>query len=370
MFIFIKLKKLMTLLLIVLFISGIGFYLQDRSPPGTTVLTEENLEDMLPIKVQEIIDSRNKAILKQDSTALKKFYNEDNKYSLWAYQHELRKMNYLHKWAIKQGVEIKDINSQVIVTNMEEKEDEFTMNLLVSTEYQYSYQDEPDKYNSFRLGTYHYLDLSSQEKGWIIKKEWYRDPLSTSVQLNQQQNLQEFILAQEAKDISDLKPQRTKALKYANKYCGAATPIEYDFQYNKEYRNFNHRGGDCANFASQILHEGGGFKKSSTWDYNQRDGTKAWLNAHAFNRYMTHSGRASVIDRGTYDQVLKSSYELLPGDYIAYENQGSVEHISVVTGIDSKGYILVNSHNADRYRVPWDLGWSPQTKFWLVRVHY
>ncbi|MBM7558094.1 hypothetical protein JOC47_002964 [Halanaerobacter jeridensis] len=39
--------------------------------------------------------------------------------------------------------------------------------------------------------------------------------------------------------------------------------------------------------------------------------------------------------------------------------------------MDSKGYILVNSHNSDRHRVPWDLGWSNnEIKFCLVRVHY
>ncbi|MDK2919909.1 MAG: hypothetical protein PWQ37_2642 [Candidatus Petromonas sp.] len=86
---------------------------------------------------------------------------------------------------------------------------------------------------------------------------------------------------------------------------------------------------------------------------------------------MLYSGRASKIAYGTYEQVYKASYKLLPGDFIAYEKNGKVTHISVVTGADSKGYTYVHSHNTDRYRVPWDLGWSDKgIKFWLVRVHY
>ena len=61
---------------------------------------------------------------------------------------------------------------------------------------------------------------------------------------------------------------------------------------------------------------------------------------------------------------------MLPGDFVAYESKGDINHISMVTGVDSKGYPLVTCHNTDRYMVPWDLGWSnPKIKFWLVRTH-
>ncbi|NLV63999.1 MAG: amidase domain-containing protein, partial [Clostridiaceae bacterium] len=79
----------------------------------------------------------------------------------------------------------------------------------------------------------------------------------------------------------------------------------------------------------------------------------------------------SLIVHGTYDKVLKLSYKLLPGDIVGYEKKGKVVHISVVTGADSRGYSLVNCHNTDRFKVPWDLGWSDKgIKFWLIRVNY
>lgn len=86
---------------------------------------------------------------------------------------------------------------------------------------------------------------------------------------------------------------------------------------------------------------------------------------------MMGSGRASRLAYGKYNQVLPASYKLLPGDYIAYEKKGKVIHVSVVTGADSKGYTLTNSHNADRFRVPWDLGYGDKgVRFWLMQVHY
>jgi len=62
----------------------------------------------------------------------------------------------------------------------------------------------------------------------------------------------------------------------------------------------------------QILYEGGKFKQTGAWRY-EKDGSKAWVNAHAFNSYMLYSGRGSLIARGTYNQVFKASFKLLPG---------------------------------------------------------
>lgn len=154
-------------------------------------------------------------------------------------------------------------------------------------------------------------------------------------------------------------------------FCGAATEEKYGFKYNKKYRDYNSQGGDCANFASQILFEGGKFRKNSIWNYDGGGASAAWVNADRFKEYMLNSGRASVIAYGGYEKVYKASYKLLPGDFVAYEKKGDITHISVVTGADSRGYSLVTCHNTDRNKVPWDLGWSNKNiKFWLIRVHY
>ncbi|MCK8817440.1 amidase domain-containing protein [Natroniella sulfidigena] len=333
---------------------------------------DESSNDMLALKVQKMFEGRSNALLTEDRSLLKSLYDEEIRYSVWAYEHELKKMRYLNKWSDKQGVNFIEINPEVVVRRADKKEDGYALNLLVSTEYKYVYQDSSTS-NSFRIGTYHSLDLMPREDRWVITREWYKDPFADSLELDQVKNqeIKDMILSGEEKDLSDLNQRRVEAVEYVDRYSGAASLPEYGFQYNPEYRNYNPLGGDCANFASQMLHEGGGIPEDATWRYERGSGSRAWVNAHAFNQHMIYSGRATRIARGSYEQVLNASYKLLPGDYVAYEKGGTVDHISVVTGMDSKGYALVNSHNVDRHRVPWDLGWSDQDiKFWLVRVHY
>ena len=184
------------------------------------------------------------------------------------------------------------------------------------------------------------------------------------------QEIQSYIL-------SHIKPdwnadERTqKAIDYAHTYCGVSDQEEFLFKYNPKYKNFNPDGGDCANFASQILHEGGNFKKNGTWNCSGKEATKAWVNAQGFKNYMVNSGRASYIAKGTYQQTYKAAFELRPGDFVGYEKKGRITHISTVTGLDSKGYPLVTCHNTDRLLVPYDLGWSNSNiKFHFVDVHY
>jgi len=350
-----------------------GTYLWGTFAQSTEVFLDDDLKKDLEIEVKKIFILRNQSLLSQNTDMLTSIYDKNVRNGLWAYEHEIKKMKYLHKWSDKQAVKFIKIDSHVMVTNAKEKGDGYTVSLKVSTEYRYVYENSPASINTFRIGTYHSLDIMPKAEGWLITKEWYTDPFADSLHLDdiKSQEIKQFILSSAPQDLSVLNERRIKAVAYADQYCGAASLPEYGFKYNPKYRNFNPMGGDCANFASQMLFEGGGFRKTGTWNYKNGTGSRAWLNAQGFNSYMLNSGRASLIARGSFDKVFKLSYKLLPGDYIAYEKNGKVTHISVVTGIDSKGYALVNSHNTDRYRVPWDLGWSNKgIRFWLVRVHY
>ncbi len=339
-------------------------------------LSWANQEVVINGELSEVIhlhfDTRNKAVLEEDLATLKSLFHTGKRNGIWAYEHEVIKAKYLRKWSEKQGVRFTGIKSSVKVRRIDSKEDELSANLAVSTEYKYVYQDEPDITTSFRIGTYHSMRMAKSDSGWLVTRQWYTDPFADSLQLDEikTESAKAYILSQEARDFSDLNKRRVDAVEYADRYCGAANKIEDGFTYNKKYRNYNGIGGDCANFASQILHEGGKFRKTYGWNYN-KGGSSAWVNASAFKNYMLYSGRASLISYGNYHKVLKPSYKLLPGDFVAYEKKGDITHISVVTGADSKGYTLVNCHNTDRYRVPWDLGWSNKgIRFWLVRVHY
>ena len=358
-------KRILVLLIVVLLIllSILGLYL--IRPTIMTMFIEEEIAG----EIQHIFQHRTEAMLREDMEILKSLYDHDLRNSIWAYEHELKKMKYLHRWSQKQGIKFIEILPVVMIRRASTKGDGYSVNLTVSTQYKYVY-DQEENINSFRIGTYHSMDVVKREDGWKILREWYTDPFADSLALDETKTeaTKEFILAQSPRDFSQLIDRRKSAVEYADMYCGAAG--ESNYSYNKKYKNYNPQGGDCANFASQILFEGGKFRKTSAWNYN-KGGNKAWVNAQAFKDYWVYSGRASVVAYGDYNKVYKAVYKLQPGDFVAYEKKGKVTHISVVTGADSKGYTLVNSHNTDRYRVPWDLGWSNKgIKFWLVHVHF
>lgn len=355
------------------FLTSEGLKTNDQVTPTPTALSEEELKSQFQEVLQNLFATRNKCILHLDAESLKAFYNLKVKVSLWAYESEEQKIKYFKNWSEKQSIAFNKIQSVIKIRKIKEKEPGlFGILCFVSTEFSYNYLDTPEVNNTFRLGTSHYINLKKEGEQFIITKEWYTDPFADSLNLNnlKSNEIKTYIASHQAPDYTP--DERTQhAIDYAHLYCGVSTDENYLFKYNKAYKNFNPDGGDCANFASQILHEGGKFKKNGTWNYSNRDGTKAWVNAQAFKNYMVHSGRASYIAKGNYGQIYKACYQLRPGDFVAYEKKGKVVHISTVTGLDSKGYPLVTCHNTDRLLVPFDLGWSNSTiTFHLIDVHY
>lgn len=342
-----------------------------KSTVALARVSESNNE--LESYIQQIFQNRNEAILNGAEELIRPIYNTHTKYGSWAYEHEIKKMRYIHNWEEKQGVKFTEIKPTIVFKYINRSGGTVVANLLCSTEYRYIYIDVPSKINSCRIGTHHLIQLSNKGDAWIIIKEWYKDPFEDSLNLNnlKVEDLKKAILSQNERQSGDTNSRRIKVVDYINEYCGAASEEKYGFKYNNKYRDYNSLGGDCANFASQALFEGGKFKKNSKWNCDRIGSTRAWVNADGFKRYMIHSGRASLIAYGNYEKVHKASYKLLPGDFVAYEKKGNITHISIVSGSDSRGYSLVSCHNTDRNKVPWDLGWSNKSiKFWLVRVHY
>ncbi|MDD3225319.1 MAG: amidase domain-containing protein [Clostridium sp.] len=333
---------------------------------------EDNNHEEVEKAIKTIFENRNKALLTDDSNLIKSIYNTKTKYGTWAYEYEKKKMMYIHNWQEKQGIKFTSIKPVISIIRIRGKDKKFSANLVCSAEYKYQYDNEPGVENSFRIGTNHALSLINKDGNWIITKEWYKDPFGDSLYIDNLKvdSIKEYILSQKPSEAS-INKRREKVTEYANIHCGAANEEKNGFHYNKKYRNYNSMGGDCANFASQIMFEGGGFKKNGAWNYDKGGATRAWVNADGFKDYMIYSGRASVIARGSYEKVYKAAYKLQPGDFVAYEKKGDITHISTVTGRDSKGYALVSCHNTDRNKVPWDLGWSDKNiKFWIVHVNY
>ena len=370
-------KIIIASLCLILFL-GLGLVVSKLNSRGNEIEAikideDDQMKQQYQLLLENLFDYRNKAILEQNEEILKELYDIEKKTGLWAYEHEVEKMKYLKNWSSKQGVTFNEIKTEVKIRKVKEKEDDlYGIICNVATDYSYSYENEKDVKNIFRIGTEHYLNVKIKDNQYIITKEWYTDPFADSLNLEniKSDDIRSYILSQQKPDIQ-LTQEQEKAIDYAHRYCGVSTEDEYEFKFNKEYKNFNPDGGDCANFASQIMYESGRFKKNSIWNYDNRNGTKAWVNAQGFKNYILNSGRGSLISKGSYEETYKESYNLRPGDFVAYEKGGRITHVSTVTGVDSKGYPLVTCHNTDRLLVPWDLGWSNKAiRFQLIRVHY
>ncbi len=155
---------------------------------------------------------------------------------------------------------------------------------------------------------------------------------------------------------------RPKAVEYAGKYWNS---------FNPKYRNFEQyfgvpvfNVGDCTNYASQVLSEGGGWTTiegmdradNKTWWYNPDsaipvsrwgDGQSySWAGAPSFYQFLkNHPERVTPVNKSSL---------LLPGDIVQVDfNQGEgLSHTMVVTMRRDDGMIFLAGHTIPHYMIP------------------
>ncbi len=272
--------------------------------------------------------------------------------------------------------------------------------------------------HEFGSRTVHVIEIALSDGKWKIRKDWYMDPLGDDVSEPAQpvsMSLNHGIpgrvgmeiwedslsmspvtyrpITAAAQDygileaLNSLKASgraafdRENALDYAVKHSGVRA-LPDGGRYNSKYRVYTFIGGDCANFASQVLHAGG-IPQGQGWHYT-KEGRTAWVQSESLVWHLLSSGRGYRIFRGKFGEAVSASQslqgeaspELSPvdrlelGDIIAYEIKGEIHHVAVVVGKDPRGYVTIASHTADRLYFPWDLGWSENTVFWFIKISY
>lgn len=248
---------------------------------------------------------------------------------------------------------------------------------IVSESWGYAYPDGGEQ--RFGLGRVQFLTLTRSDDGtWRIMRDRFIDPLDQDTR----------IPGPAAPETSSSVPpaataaptpaagaasqgyDRAGAVAYADRYCGAAPGCGNDGRYNPRFHDYNLTGGDCTNFISQALSLGGELPQTPTWGFDPRtgEGTAAWVKAPNLIDQLTASGWARVVARGPYATAVDGLQRLSPGDVIAYAERGRIVHLALVVGRDVRGYVLVDSHTADRYHVPWDIGWDRKTIFTLLHI--
>lgn len=384
-----KIFKILLSSVLLLFICFVSSSIFKRT---VTVFSTLPDKEELRAYIERIYNIRSSAFVTGDLSSLKGLYDVSQKYGQWSLEQEIRRAKYLKAWADRRGIKFKDITSSVRIRKVYDRRSTIRVSLDESYKFDYIYKDDAiPVVNSFGIGIRHTLDLKPVNEEWIIYTDWYSDFISNSAY-----DFSGEVAFDSADDVYNQsfnafetlkKPyyNREKAVEYADKYCGSAWGSGNDYKYNSKYSNYMGIGGDCTNFVSQVLgdKEAGGLRQDGTWfcnykKYGGSEGSKAWVNASSFKNYLLYSGKGSLIMKGNYRTLTKplpnspkgAVGKLQLGDLIAYEKKGDINHFTVVTGWDSHGYPLINSHTTDRYRSPWDLGWGGiDTKFLLIHIN-
>lgn len=326
--------------------------------------------DLTP-RLQEIYETRARLLLwGGDPSALAPDYQTGSRTADWALSHEKGKFTYMQQWSKNRGVRLVEATPRIRVQYLGGNADRARYYVAQVLTLAYVYPGE-EILNRFGVGTRHVVELRRQNDRWVISLEWYTDPLGDDTEVpdvapalvpgpllpGQQPSSP---VAQAARKGYD----REGAVKYADTYCGLAWGCANDNRYNPRYRDYSGVGGDCTNFVSQALQQGGGLR------------VPQFTRVENLVSHLQYTGLGSITYRETFQQLWKRArnaeqgfHSLLRlGDLIAYQEKGKLEHFAIVTGFDSRGYPLINSHTADRYHVPFDLGWDRKTVYWLIRM--
>ncbi|MCP1359029.1 amidase domain-containing protein [Aneurinibacillus migulanus] len=340
--------------------------------------------------LHKLFEERTRLLIHNHPNSLASLYLPKEKISRFALQHEQRRAKYIQTWAKKRGVTFTESSGRIRIVRIKPQGDTAQAFLLYTLKLTYTYTGQNQKSHSFGVGTRHSIKLKKVQGTWYVAREWYSDPIEENPHTIPSDSVKQPLQTHSSTQNDTQKQttfagkrrfNREKAVQYADKYAGAAWGAGNNNRYNPKYLDYHYTGGDCTNFASQVIgdpEEGGGLPMRGGWYYRYKQGgSTAWVQTDAFKHFLIRSGYGKQIAKGYYTDVMKPTAShpqgalsrLQPGDLIGYELNGDIDHFSVVVGRDSNGYVLVNSHTGDRYHVPWDLGWDKYTKFVLIHIN-
>lgn len=295
-----------------------------------------------------------------------------------AQQAALERLAYIADWAKARRVRFDNVTVNVRADQVRwVSPTQVQLNGPDMARYQYHHLVGNPAVSWFGLGVYHAYSFKEVDGRWYIQLDHFIDPLNQDTRLDGAAVPAVIHVKPEFRTNRPPSPGAKRAIEYATQFCGAAPGCGNQGRYHPSYEDFKANGGDCSNFISQVL-LAGGFSENRQWAWNSESGkTTTWVNADHLAEYLRRSGRATLYAAGTLPTLLQRDQNgvdplsrIRLGDLIGYYERGRVVHFAIVVGFDPDGYPLVISHSADRYRVPWDLGWDKNTRFLLCHIHY
>lgn len=162
----------------------------------------------------------------------------------------------------------------------------------------------------------------------------------------------------------ELSEARRRAIAYADEWAGNENDPH---KHNPDYANFGDGGGDCTNFASQVM-RAGGFQDvgdgiddwhrgdADDWYYNNglhvpgNDRSNTWSVAQANRDFITQQsnrgqivGTAPMPSSSSLDPLAPSKAGLVPGDLIYYrDTNGNINHTAVYVGQSMQNGVLTD----------------------------
>ncbi|QXM06329.1 amidase domain-containing protein [Crassaminicella indica] len=139
---------------------------------------------------------------------------------------------------------------------------------------------------------------------------------------------------------------REKAVAYAIKWAKSRNPI---------YADFEEMGGDCTNFASQVIHAGGcpmNYNQYGWYYKNLRNRAPAWTGVEYFYQFIINNQSTGPIGEAIDIQDIEI------GDVVQinFRQDHIYDHTPVVVkikpGIKTLDKILVAAHTIDRIYYP------------------
>ncbi|WP_331655393.1 amidase domain-containing protein [Aminipila sp.] len=138
---------------------------------------------------------------------------------------------------------------------------------------------------------------------------------------------------------------RENAVAYAHKWA---------FGRNPRYYNYDNIGGDCTNFASQVLYAGAGnmnFTYTFGWYYRSaNDRSPAWTGVEYLHSFLINNKGAGPV------AIPSDISQVMPGDIVQLSFDGySFGHSPVIVSVGdspSPSNILVAAHTLDTDNFP------------------
>ena len=317
---------------------------------------------------REFYTRRTSALQTGDTKSLESFYGHGSP-ARRAWHHEIKRLEHLHAWLETRHAKLLSLTPNLRLIHPEpEGDSRATVHVTLTTLLAYSYPGPGEPENTFGFTTYHLLRLDRSGGSWTVAAEWYEDPLC-------EDSLQSVLVPTEirrSKMYERITPLREAVSRYADRYCGVVVSGISDGRYNRRYPDLTFRGGDCASFVSQALtdREAGRIQRDWSWWCGELSATVTWARADSLVQHLLANNLAAILDEGTLPHLVSSGRlaEIRPGDIIAYREGGRICHVSLVVARDSRGWPLVDSHTADRYHTPFDLGWDRNFTYLLLQT--